>query len=170
MNQNDKPQRLEKLIWSDSDFEQMSWHDCYIHGLSFGTKSEESGTADFLLDIDYIFNWINPTPPERFYHFGIAPCTLVFENTITLEMGIDEQEGFAFVPFQISDISILGRLQRGGEPYGYHWKIWLQTGYMEIKSYGFKQYVRRDPIQVGSQYLSLEERGGISFLKQFIKA
>jgi len=167
MKSSNDPYKLEKTVWSDADFEQMGWHDCYIHGISFGNGSEENGTSDLLMDIDYIFGWVNPIEPDRFFKFWIAPCTLVFENTMTLEMSIDEQEGLAFVPFQISDITILDRLRRGSDPYGYHWKVWLQSGYLKIKSYGFKQYVRRNPVQVPRQYLSLEERKGISFLKEY---
>ena len=43
---------LEKTIWTDTDFEQMNWHDCPIHAFSFNDNFE------LLLDIDYIFKWV----------------------------------------------------------------------------------------------------------------
>jgi hypothetical protein len=40
---------LEKTLWTETDFEIMSWHDCPIHALAFDKEDK------LLLDIDYIF-------------------------------------------------------------------------------------------------------------------
>ncbi len=157
---------LEKTIWSEADFEKMCWHDVHVHGISFGPMSEENGTADFLFDIDYLFEWIKPIAPEIFYSFWIAPCTLVFENAYDFKMQIEDKIGFAFGPFVIEDFSMAENLERDGVHYGYRWKIKLRTGWIELKSYGLKQYVRQKP-RVGGQWLLFEERAGVNYQKKY---
>ena len=56
--------KLEKWIWDDSDFDQMGWHDCKIHGFAFYSDDYE-----LVLDMDYLFEWLNPVKPET--HFDI---------------------------------------------------------------------------------------------------
>lgn len=55
---------LEKSIWTHDDFEEMSWHDSNIYGLTI-ERNEDNFTTDFLLDIDYIFKWVHPIPPTQ---------------------------------------------------------------------------------------------------------
>ena len=56
---------LEKAIWSESDLENMGWHDTFIHAISFSEDSK------FLLDIDYIFKWIDPVKEETYFKFWL---------------------------------------------------------------------------------------------------
>jgi hypothetical protein len=41
--------------WTTDDFEAMSWHDVHIHGFRLDSFKEENGSADLVMDIDYIF-------------------------------------------------------------------------------------------------------------------
>jgi hypothetical protein len=43
--------------WSTEDFERMSWHDVHVHGFSFERFQPSTGSADLLLDIDFILKW-----------------------------------------------------------------------------------------------------------------
>ena len=165
MEESNKSSYLEKSVWDEKDFEKMEWHDTHIHGISFGTEWED-GTADLLLDINYIFQWVKPIPPDRGYSFWIAPCTLVFENAYNLKVEIDDKVGYAFGPFEIDDLMMVGKNKTRTEGIlDYEWDIKLQTGTIKLKSYGFKQFVRRQPVYFRSRYLKLEERGGVSFAK-----
>lgn len=169
MNPDESSYNLEKTVWSETDFEQMGWHDVHVHGISFGPEYKEHGTADFILDIDYIFEWIKPIPPERFFKNWVAPCTLVFEGAYDLKIEIDDKIGYALGPFEIDDLSIVERLQRDGTPYGYLWRIQLQTGWLELKSNGYKQYVRQKP-SLNGLWLTFAERNGISFSKNYLES
>ena len=74
---------LEKWVWTEEDFERMGWHDSRIYALAFSPE-----TFELLLDIDYIFQWINPEPGETFYKFWVAPATLIFENVSDVDFDI----------------------------------------------------------------------------------
>src|SRR5690606_36004175 len=69
---------LNKSVWTELDFEEMSWHDTFIHGI--GWSSDRSEDLKLMLDIDYMFEWVSPEPPSPSYTFWIAPCTLVFHQ------------------------------------------------------------------------------------------
>ena len=65
----------EKWQWTEQDFERMVWHDCFLYAMAFPPNSFE-----LLLDIDYIFKWVEPEEQDQPFKFWVAPVTLVFEN------------------------------------------------------------------------------------------
>ena len=74
---------LEKWIWTEADFERMGWHDSKIYALAFSPE-----TFELLLDIDYIFEWVQPEPGKKFFKFWIDPATLVFQNVYDVDFDI----------------------------------------------------------------------------------
>ena len=50
---------LEKLVWTEDDFNKMIWHDCNIYALAF-----DKYTYKLMFDIDYIFDWMRS---QRFF-------------------------------------------------------------------------------------------------------
>lgn len=157
---------VEKWIWTDADFEKMGWHDCQVHGIARyekvdrdhekGSEGHFSG-VELLLDIDYILKWVTSDP--NLWKFWVAPSTLVFENVADFEMkwtGVNlEWEMDYFVR------------ERAKYPSGRDcWKWKLYTTGMEFLASGYKQYIRREPALTRFQYLTWEERGGLSFAKQ----
>lgn len=155
---------LDKALWTTADFELMGWHDSVIYGLSlisnFDTKESE-----LMLDIDYIFQWNNPEPPNTHYTFWVAPCTLVFKNVFNIQFGM-ETSSMLSPEMEIADINRLGEIDRGEVfPRATKWQVELQNGDLFFEADGFEQYVRRLPIYSEGQRLSLLERGGISFEK-----
>jgi hypothetical protein len=64
-----------KRIWTNDDFDEMNWHDCYTHAFAFNSEKFE-----FILDIDYIFQWVSPKSSETAFKFLVSPASLVFEN------------------------------------------------------------------------------------------
>jgi len=152
--------QLEKHLWTEADFDIMSWHDCHIHSFSFNDDFE------LLLDIDYIFEWVLPKKGAKHYKFWIAPCTLIFENVYNIELELEHKQ-------PVIDYIERTNPQRPknaeyiGKEFEYDWDIVMISGEMTFKSIGFKQYVRQTPILIREQKLDLEIRGGISFSRMF---
>lgn len=151
--------KLNKVIWTENEFDLMDWHDSYIHAIAFERNYE------FILDIDYIFSWIKPSDNNNQFGFFISPCTLVFENVHDLKLDIQISEPFKL---QISNITLSNPQRPINADYinrevEYYWTISTQQGDITLKSVGFKQYVRGNPKIQHSQFIDLIERGGISF-------
>lgn len=150
---------IEKCIWTETDFDLMGWHDATLYATAFLPEQNE-----FLLDIDYIFEWVEPKQNETFFKFWISPATLVFENIHNFSLNIGEQ----FKAIQIQSIERknpkqapnAGYINRGTE---WRWFIDLEVGEIEFNSIGFKLFIRKSPILTKNQSLTTKERGGISF-------
>jgi hypothetical protein len=149
---------LEKWVWTEEDFERMGWHDALVHALSF-----QPDTWEFLLDLDYILEWVDPAPGESGYRFWSAPATLVFSDVSNLKVELTP-----FPAFEIADISRSDPQATDGRedtPSSVHW-VWtleFHNGQITFRSSGFTQWYRRMPTHNSTQSLSLEERGGMSF-------
>ena len=71
MTPSSKIYQLEKSVWTDHDFEDMGWHDCKLFAISFGDNFQ------LLLDIDYIFKWVQT---EKTFNFGYHLARLFLKN------------------------------------------------------------------------------------------
>lgn len=136
---------LEKRIWTDADFEQMSWNDCMIY------KMRVSG--DLVLDIDYILQWNQPDVEGLPFTFWIAPATLVFKHVQNLILEIDTTFTEAY---EIEDIE-----KRVTET-GITWTIITQRGYIEFTSEGYEQFIRQEPFFQFGQLIPYIDRHGVS--------
>lgn len=152
---------LDKSIWTHDDFENMGWHDANIYGLSI-EKSKDNWTADFLLDIDYIFKWVHPIPPVQTFTFWVAPCTLIFKECSDLHIDF-ETDGVCIDLMEIADLYLKSKVEQEKNKFVYEWTIELQQGQINLKSYGLEQIVRQKPRHTQGQVLTLDERGGINF-------
>ena len=149
---------LEKTVWTDWDFEQMSWHDCHIHAFSF------SDNFELLMDIDYIFEWVGPKKGSRYYNFWIAPCTLIFENVYDIVFESDYKQPIIDY-IERSNPTRPKNAEYIGREVEFDWDIAMVNAEMSFKSVGFKQYVRQQPILIKGQSLEIEIRKGVSFDK-----
>ena len=75
---------LQKLIWSQHDFDVMGWHDATIHAFALVPEQFE-----LLLDIDYILKWEEPEPPDVYHTFWVSPATLVFQGVQDIKINLD---------------------------------------------------------------------------------
>lgn len=138
-----------KHIWTDADFDDMGWHDSRLYSLSFPDENFE-----FSLDIDYIFQWVQPTSIS--FQFWVSPCTLVFENVIDLKIDIDFSNSIT--------ISIIGierssdRMSPNGKAVMWKYAIETDKGILTFLSTGFRQYVRDNPRLIDSQDLGRAEQ------------
>ncbi len=155
---------LEKSVWTHDDFEIMGWHDASIYGLTI-EKNEENWTADFLLDIDYIFKWVHPIPPAKTFTFWVAPCTLIFNGCFDLHIDF-KTNGGSLDLMEVADLYLKSKVEQEKNKFVYEWTIELQQGQIALKSYGLEQIVRQQPQHVQGQVLTLDERGGVSFVRK----
>lgn len=150
--------KLEKWIWTDEEFDNMSWHDCTIHAFA------SPANYDLALDIDYIFRWVK-SPDEKSYNFWIAPATLVFENVTNIDfqffsliaLGINVIERTKAAPTEDSEL--------GPRDDEWIWTVSCHVGSFEFRATGFKQYIRAQPELSNNDRFELHERGGYSFAK-----
>lgn len=153
--------KLDKNVWTHDDFEEMGWYDVKIYGFAV-EKSEDEGTADLLLDIDYIFKWVLPIPPAQSFTFWVAPCTLIFKGCFDLQ--VDFRTGGGILDLlEIADLYLENKTEQEKNKFVYQWRIELQQGQITLKSNGLEQTIRQQPQHSGGQVLTLEERGGINF-------
>ena len=165
-----RARHVEKYLWTDEDFDVMGWHDVKVWAVAFepgdGTfesLSEEryypiQQGARLLLDLDYIVEWMKPTPPQRYFGFWISPATLVFQNVQQIHGGeLDLASDDLWL-----DIQDLVR----SEPDRAGVREWTLDGHnfsLTISSTGFRQYLHQPPAFANGQVLSLDQRGGIRF-------
>jgi hypothetical protein len=146
---------LEKSVWTAADFDQMGWHDAALHAVAVEPSPPHPGRL--LLDIDYIVEWLDPTPPETAYGFSLCPSTLVFEAAADLVLDLSLVR-FAFEP-------AIDRVERS-EPDEHGVRNWTIHGHeftIAVRAKGFTQYLRRPPMRTTGQRLAVQQRGGISF-------
>jgi hypothetical protein len=101
----------------------MGWHDASIYGLTV-EKSEDKWTADFLLDIDYIFHWVHPIPPAQTFTFWVAPCTLIFKECFDLHIGF-KTDGTFLGLIEIADLNLKSKVEQATNKFLYEWIIEL---------------------------------------------
>ncbi|EFH85362.1 hypothetical protein [Ktedonobacter racemifer] len=146
---------LEKRIWTQDDFEHMGWHDSTIHAMAFVLNEWDIG-----FDIDYLLQWINPTPPETHFSFWVAPATLIFHNVSDVKCDYDWSHA---TQLTLQGIKRSDKRQTPNGMSEWLWTLDGNEGTIQFFATGYTQYFRRSPLLQESQTLSLEKRGGISF-------
>ncbi|HEY4194271.1 MAG TPA: hypothetical protein VGM63_01965 [Mucilaginibacter sp.] len=147
---------IEKLVWTDEDFEKMGWHDCKIYAIAFNDEKFELS-----FDIDYIFKWISPEKEN--YSFLLSPTTLIFRNVYDINM-----TAYA-LDMEIQEISRTNPTIPKNVKYlddnsmEYDWRIETNNGEITFKSIGYRQIVRKQPELFHRQSIGMIERGGIVF-------
>jgi hypothetical protein len=149
---------LEKWVWTEADFEQMSWHDARIHAIAFLPDSFE-----FVLDIDYILQWVQPAENETYFEFRVAPATLVFDNVHDLQIELEPFAGVEIQDIHREDPQKPKNAEYIGRDTEWRWVIEAQEGEISLRAVGYKQYFRSQPIFGSQQSLELDVRGGFSF-------
>jgi hypothetical protein len=89
------------MIWTEVDYEKLSWHDNYVHGIVI--REGEYGTGEVILDLDYIVEWIREGGT---FKFRIAPAALTFHRVSDLIISLNYvNPSAAITPFCMNDIS-----------------------------------------------------------------
>jgi len=138
---------IQKQIWTDGDFDQMSFHDCLIHAIGF----RDYGHA-LMLDIDYVFSYAAKGSQGTW----VSPATLIFSNISDVRMGdvrIDPNTPW----FEIDDLTVA---DEGGR---HRWTIKLSEGAISLLADGYTMFARAEPVLLDGQAFDPGWRGGISF-------
>jgi len=158
-------------VWTDADFDAVSWHDCHIWGLAIGAGDPDTGdwTSDLALDLDYIVEWTCVV--DATFQFRVAPATLTFHGVTDLRIGVEWGNGA--LQAAIHPVSI-DRIERErveqqkvflDRPY-YRWRIrlnWPAGGELVFGAVGFTQRLRAEPVLSARQHLTRRERQGVSW-------
>ena len=143
-----------KLVWTEADFEEMSWHDCRLHGIGL-IDDFDPHSHELCLDVNYILQWRRAAAGDECDGFWISPATLVFTP-----------ESFHIHFAGLSGSWIIS-IDRGAMISDcYEWLVRLNTGgSITISAPGYRQYLRRAPVFIAAPDQSLEtsQRGAISF-------
>mgnify|MGYP003638984723 CR=1 FL=1 len=146
---------LEKPVWSDEDFEIMGWHDSTVWGML-----QNSDEWEYLLDLDYIFKWVNPEKGETYFKFWVAPVTMVFDNTSDVKIHLESSQGHV----EIADLYMENPTESpNGKFINHTYRFDCHNGTISLRATGFKMFVRKTPILLERQSLELKERGGVNF-------
>jgi len=137
---------LEKWIWTESDFEDMGWHDCVIYAMKFDD--------DVLFDLDYILKWNDPEVGGMSYTFWISPATLIFKDVGFLKVDFKMDFANGLEIYQLSKTE----LDKTTE-----WKVETQEGDITLHSQSFQQVILRKPTLQFGQYIPNDERATIPF-------
>ena len=147
---------MSDYLWTDEEFDKMSWHDNHVHGIQI--IEGDYGAGKLILDIDYILEWINSTKDK--YQFRILPAVLEFGGVTNLRIALDYATPTAALgPFSIHAI------ERKVEPRERYeaqlWRIIINwpVGEISFEAEGFEQRGTREPQVADEQWLSSQERG-----------
>jgi hypothetical protein len=153
LNVNRKNMNMK--TWTDSEYEDMCWHDNNVYGIQI--KEGEFGTGTLVLELDYILEWLKPNETE--FKFRIAPAQLSFIDVFDLKLELDyETPTAAITPFCISEIS-RENIGVSGSKY-YKWTIGINwpDGAISFKASGFRQILTGAVIETDKQILTNEQR------------
>lgn len=147
---------IEKFVWTESDFERMSWHDCKIYGMSFNESFE------LFFDIDYIFKTEPSKGDEQYFTFWVSPATLTFRNVYDFDLSTYTMD-LEMVDISRANPTIPKNMRSVDEVLEYEWTISLTSGEMSFRSVGFSQVIRERPALFNRTAIGVSGRGGISF-------
>lgn len=147
---------MTKQVWTNSDFEQMSWHDNTVHGLSI--REGENGVGEIELDIDHILEWRELK--EGKFSFLVSPAKLIFHEVGDLVLKLDYKTPSAGItPFSISEIIRTVKTYRNGyETYQWEIEVHWPNGTIEFVASSFTQNLVAQPIETESQSLEAVQR------------
>jgi hypothetical protein len=150
---------------TEADFDRLSWHDCHIWGIGFavGDPAEQDWTSDLVFDVDFIVEWLRPSPDK--FQFRVARARLVFHGVtdprIDMNWGDSRyQNAVHAVTIDAIDRELVhDQKVYLDRPY-YKWRILLNwpEGEIVFGAVGFTQTLQGDPVLTDKQHLSPAER------------
>ncbi len=151
---------------TEADFDQLSWHDCHVHGVSLVTGDPAHGdwVNNLVLDIDYLTQWSCAADGSARFH--VAPASLTFHGVTDLRIQIDwsgDRHQVAPHPAAIDQIErelVVDQRVCLDRPY-YAWNVrfnWPDGGVIQFGAVGFTQRLRAEPVETESQHLSTAQR------------
>jgi len=146
---------MSEHVWTDVQFESMSWHDNHVHALRI--VEGENGDGDLILDLDHIVEWINQ--PDYSFQFRILPVTLTFHGVMFPRISLDyATPTAAFGPFMIYGIK--RHSEQRANYVAQLWKILVTwpNGEITFEARGFTQRGLGEALLSNGQCLAPEQR------------
>jgi hypothetical protein len=142
-------------IWTEKDFDDLSWHDCYFYSFALRDPGEYN-TSQIVFELDYILEWLQPTADK--FSFLVAPAILTFYEVSELKVTLN-YSGMAMGPFSIDGIERELKTYPSGYQ-SYHWRIPVNYpgGEISFNAEGFSQELLAAAIESGEQCLSWKKR------------
>jgi hypothetical protein len=145
--------------WRTEEFDSLSWHDVHVHGFRLDTFKDENGSADLVLDIDYILKW------ERSgdgFLFTVCRAELRFHDVVDLKFALDYATPTAgMCPFMIDGIEREPmQFSTGYKSYRWRLPVSWPKGSLEFQAPAFTQTLTGTPRVQPHQALGSEQRGG----------
>jgi len=143
--------------WTTEDFDSLAWHDVHVHGLRLTSFNESHGSADLVLDIDYIMKWESS---GNGFQFTLCPAELVFHGVFGLKVELDYATPTAgMCPFSIHAIEREPLAFPGGsKSFRWHIPINWPHGSLRFEAAGFRLTLVGTPVVHSRQSLSPEQR------------
>ena len=144
------------MRWNTADFDALSWHDVRVHG--FRIVENGQGTAELVLDIDFILEWL-PSASGR-YRFRVAQAILQFHDVFGLRFMLDYVACSAgMTAFSIDNIQ---REAIGDDVHqqASRWRIAVNwpEGFLEFEAPGFSQWLVGETVEQDTQALDPSQR------------
>jgi len=133
-----------KENWTDSDFDELGWHDCRLYGI---VLPDENFTLAF--DLDYIFKWEKVL---NGFNFWISPCDLVFRDISGLKVDIDYKDSMLMFVSELKRTN--SRLSPNGKLMLWDYCVECDNGQITFSSSGFTQKIRLQPVLSETQDLN----------------
>ncbi len=152
---------MTQPITTHADFDDTSWHDNYIYGLSIlvGDIAAGDWRCELVLDIDHIVEWVIAGAGAM--QFRVAPATLTYHHVTDLRLDIDWGDSGFRTALHEASIDQISRARIANQkicldrPY-YHWQIvlnWPAGGVIAFGSSGYTQALRSEPVLQNEQKL-----------------
>ncbi|MEI2742895.1 MAG: hypothetical protein V9G63_10760 [Candidatus Competibacter sp.] len=143
--------------WTNEDYEALSWHDVHVYGFRLDSFDERNGTADLILDIDYILRW--ELKGEK-YLFTVCQATLCFHQIFNLKFSLDYMTPTAgLCPFSLAGIEREGlEFPNGYKNYQWHLPFNWPEGTIEFEALEFTQALIGTPQVQDTQNLLPQKR------------
>ena len=145
--------------WRTEDFEHLSWYDVHVHGFRLDAFNDKDGSADLVLDIDFILKW---EPSGDSFLFTVCKAELRFHDIFGLKFSLDYVTPTAgMCPFVIHDIEREQvQFPNGHKSYRWHLTIKWPDGSLDFQAPGFTQTLTGVPHVQSHQALAPERRTG----------
>jgi hypothetical protein len=152
---------LAKSVWTFDDVGVMGWHDNTLHAWAWQPwRPDCADENELLLDIDYIVEWVRREPPSNYFSFWMTLSTLVFPGATDLTFRTEKASG---IHLEIDSIEWSPIEVPSGASGHRHWIIQGHNLDLEFNGTGFQLFMRSNPILSDLQFLTLHDRGGLSF-------
>jgi hypothetical protein len=145
----------DDYVWTERQFEEMSWHDNHVHAIRI--EEGEHGAGKLILDLDYILEWVKDA--RGVMRFSILPVALVFREVTSLRMTLDYATPTAAMgPFSIRAIE--RRTERRQRYTALLWNIVISwpSGEITFEAPGYEQRGAGKPILADQQCLRPQVR------------